>query len=93
MSTALASLGMALRRLLDQLAAIDAELRLRADLRRLDERTLRDVGLSRDEIDAEARRYPRRGRWGAFGPRNERGDGWRDAGRRSGSDETKRPSS
>lgn len=48
--------GTSMRRLLDRLAAIDAELRLRAELERLDEDTLRDVGLTRARIDAELRR-------------------------------------
>jgi uncharacterized protein YjiS (DUF1127 family) len=69
MRTPLASLGMSLRRLLDRLAAIDAALRLRAELERLDERTLRDVGLTRAEIDAEIRRLPRLGGRGVFDPR------------------------
>ena len=56
MSTTHASLGMTLLGLLDRLAAIDAKLRQRAELGRLDARTLRDVGLSRAEIDAEIRR-------------------------------------
>jgi len=56
-----ASLGMSLRRVLDRLAAIDAELRLRGELERLDERTLRDVGLTRAQIEAEIRRLPRLG--------------------------------
>jgi uncharacterized protein YjiS (DUF1127 family) len=71
MSTSLASLGMALRSWLDQLAAIDAELRLRAALSRLDERTLRDVGLSRAEIEAEVLRLPCFGRRGVSDPRKE----------------------
>jgi uncharacterized protein YjiS (DUF1127 family) len=59
MSTTLASLRSTARSLLDRLAAIDAELRLRAELGRLDERTLRDIGLSRTDVDAEIRRLPR----------------------------------
>lgn len=56
-----APLGRSLRRLLDRLAAIDAELRLRTELERLDDHMLRDVGLSRAEIAAEIRRHPRFG--------------------------------
>jgi uncharacterized protein YjiS (DUF1127 family) len=53
---------MSLRRWLDRLAAIDAALRRRAALERLDERALRDVGLTRAQIDAEIRRLrPGRG--------------------------------
>ena len=78
MSTTLASLRLTLRRLLDLLVEIDEDLRLRADLGRLDERTLRDVGLSGEQIDAEIRRLPRLGRRVR----------WRDVGRQI-PDETK----
>ena len=71
MSTTHASLGMTLLGLLDRLAAIDAKLRQRAELGRLDARTLRDVGLSRAEIDAEIRRLDL-GRRGAFDPERQR---------------------
>ena len=60
--TWIASRGLTPRRLLDRLAAIDAEYRLRADLERLDERTLLDVGLSCDDIEAEMRRLRHLGR-------------------------------
>jgi uncharacterized protein YjiS (DUF1127 family) len=59
--TWLTSRGLTPRRLLDRLAAIDAEHRLCADLERFDERTLCDVGLSRDDIDAEVRHLARSG--------------------------------
>ena len=65
MSTTHASLASTLRGLLDRLAALDAKHRLRAELGRLDARTLRDVGVTRAEIDAEIRRL----RCLAFGPR------------------------
>jgi uncharacterized protein YjiS (DUF1127 family) len=81
MSITLASLATTLRGLLDRLAAIDANIRQRAELGRLDARTLRDIGLSRAEIDAEIRRLTRRGHRGAFGPREERDDGRRDVSR------------
>jgi uncharacterized protein YjiS (DUF1127 family) len=61
--TWLASRGLTPRRLLDRLAAIDANHRLRAELSRLDERMLRDVGLSRDDIRAEVRRLACFGDW------------------------------
>jgi uncharacterized protein YjiS (DUF1127 family) len=49
------------RRLLNRLAAIDAGLRRRADLGRIDERTLRDIGVTRAVIDAELGRLSRLG--------------------------------
>ena len=89
MSNTLASLRTTLRGLLDRLAAIDAEIRQRAELGRLDARTLRDIGLTRAEIDAEIRRLRGLGRRGAFAAREERDDGRRDVGRRPVSGETK----
>jgi uncharacterized protein YjiS (DUF1127 family) len=81
-------LGSTLRRLLDHLAAIDANHHLRAQLRRLDDRTLRDVGLGRADIDAEIRRLACHGRRGEFDPPEALDDAARDVSRRPMSGET-----
>ena len=59
--TVLAPHRLAPRGLLHRLAAIDAGLRRRADLRRIDERTLRDIGVTRADVDEELSRLSRLG--------------------------------
>lgn len=48
--------GFSLRRLLARLVALEGAYRQRADLAALDDRMLRDVGLTRADVDAELRR-------------------------------------
>ena len=47
---------LAVRGVLDRIAAADARYRDRANLRRLDDRMLRDMGVTRADVETELRR-------------------------------------
>jgi uncharacterized protein YjiS (DUF1127 family) len=44
------------RGVLDRIATADARYRTRLDLRRIDDRLLRDIGVTRADVEAELRR-------------------------------------